>query len=173
MVILTHLHCISRKEDVICVFSSSNFQKSQKLLTERTPRRQPTHKFTTFNIYSFDFNGGLCNHRTGICLRQTPNTREGGGGGGSIFWEAQNTCTSRVRSPKSLTAGVQGPDQGPWKLLGFDALSCHLIQNWINHIRSNFEEDACCAASGSVIVYAPPYLKNPGFASEIVVIMSL
>ena len=31
--------------------------------------------FKTFNRYSFNFNGGLCNPRTGFCLRQTPRPR--------------------------------------------------------------------------------------------------
>ena len=45
------------------------FQKSQKLLTE-TPTKG--RLFRTFNIYSFNFNGGLCNYRIGSCLCRAP-----------------------------------------------------------------------------------------------------
>ena len=48
------------------------FRKSQKLLTERAPQRQPIQKF---NSYSFSFNGGLRKHRTGFCLLRTPSPR--------------------------------------------------------------------------------------------------
>ena len=37
--------------------------------------------FTAFNNYSFNFNGGLCNHRTSFCLRRTPSP-----GGEKFLW---------------------------------------------------------------------------------------
>ena len=44
-------------------------QKSQKLLAENLMKGR---LFRTFNSYSFNFKGGLCNRRTGYCLYRAP-----------------------------------------------------------------------------------------------------
>ena len=49
------------------------FRKSQKLLTERAPRRRPIQNIHF--SYSFNFNGGLRKRRTGDCLLRTPSPR--------------------------------------------------------------------------------------------------
>ena len=59
------------------------FQKSQKLLTERAPRKATI--FKAFNSYSFDFNGGLCNRRTAFCPWHTLSP-----GGEQFLWVLVN-----------------------------------------------------------------------------------
>ena len=58
------------------------FQKSQKLLAENL-RERPL--FRTFNSYSFNFKGGLCNCRTGYCPYRAPCP-----GGEQFLWFLKN-----------------------------------------------------------------------------------
>ena len=55
--------CVKRRKNVVKSHKVI-FQKSQKLLTENLHRKP---LFRTFNSYSINFNGGLCNRHTGFC----------------------------------------------------------------------------------------------------------
>ena len=47
-----------------------SFFKNHRNCSLRTSTKG--HLFRTFNAYSFNFNGGLCNHRTGFCPCRAP-----------------------------------------------------------------------------------------------------
>ena len=72
----------AKKEKNVMILQKVTFQKSQKQLAENLAKGR---LFRTFNSYSFNFKGGICNRCTGYCPYGAPRP-----GGEQFLWFLKN-----------------------------------------------------------------------------------